>query len=228
MSDDQVLLGQLETDILNYDAAAAVKTAQAIVASGMDIPSAIDCASAAIQQIGQRFQVGDIFLPELMLAGETMKQCMNTFTPHLSAKGSIKRKGKVVIGAVAGDIHDIGKNLVATMLSVNGFEVVDLGVGVQPLKLVDTALNENAQIIALSALMTTSMPYQRDTVALLEEMGLRDKFFVVVGGGPVTGEFAREIHADGWGTTAVSAVRVCERLLESAQRPPAVELVVEK
>ncbi|MCL4393312.1 MAG: cobalamin-dependent protein [Chloroflexi bacterium] len=129
---------------------------------------------------------------------------------------------------MAGDIHDIGKNLVGTMLSVNGFEVVDLGVDVQPFKLVDTAIAENAQIIALSALMTTSMPYQRDTVALLDEMKLRDKFYVVVGGGPVTAEFARDIHADGWGLNAVSAVRVCERLMESRFPPPIQDLFAER
>lgn len=228
MSDRKELLKQLETAVMNYDAAGAVKAVEVIIASGMDIMQAIDCASAAIQRIGEQFQVGEIFLPELMLAGETMKQCMNTFASHLSAGGNLKRKGKVVIGAVAGDIHDIGKNLVATMLSVNGFEVADLGVNVQPFKLVDTAMNEHAQIIALSALMTTSMPYQRDTVALLEEMGLRDQFYVIVGGGPVTEEFAREIRADGWGSTAVSAVRVCERLLESHQRPPVSQVVTEK
>ena len=228
MSDKPDLFKQLETDIMNYDAASSVNTAKEIVAKGLDILQAIDCASAAIQQIGDQFQRGDIFLPELMLAGETMKQCMNVFAPHLSAQASAKRRGKVVVGAVAGDIHDIGKNLVATMLSVNGFDVVDLGVDVQPFKLVDTAMAEGAQIIALSALMTTSMPYQKDTVALLDEMKLRDKFYVIVGGGPVTAEFAQSIHADGWGTNAVSAVRVCERLLESKVKPPVGQLFAER
>ena len=98
--------------------------------------------------------------------------------------------GKVVIGAVAGDIHDIGKNLVATQLSLKGFEVVDVGVNVAPMEIVDRAEHEKAQIIALSALMTTSMPYQRDVIKVLNEMGLRQKYFVVVGGGPVTPEYA--------------------------------------
>lgn len=223
MGDTPELLTQLQQDLLRYDAAAATKTAEAIVASGGDLMQAIDAASAAIHQVGDRFQCGDIYLPELMLAGNAMKQCMNVFAPHLAAQRQSQRKGKVVIAAVAGDIHDIGKNLVATMLSVSGFDVVDLGVNVAPLKIIDAAEREHAQFIALSALMTTSMPYQRDVLALLREMGTRSKFFVIVGGGPVTAEFASGIQADGWGATAVSAVRVCERLLESHREPAAGE-----
>lgn len=227
MSDKPELLAQLQQDLLRYDAAAATKTAEAIVESGGDLLQAIDAASAAIHQVGDRFQCGDIYLPELMLAGNAMKQCMNVLAPHLAAQRQVKRRAKVVIAAVSGDIHDIGKNLVATMLSVNGFDVVDLGVNVAPLKIVDAAEREGAQIIALSSLMTTSMPYQRDVLALLRETGARGRYYVIVGGGPVTAEFARDIQADGWGSTAVSAVRVCERLLDSKLEPAAGEPVLE-
>ena len=226
MSNNQELLDKLYEAIMNYDTKGAVQLAQEIVDSGLDVMEAIGVASQAINKIGDQFECGDIFLPGLMRAGETMKQCMNVLAGHISAQGKVKKKGKVVIGAVAGDIHDIGKNLVATMLTVHGFEVIDLGVDVAPMKFAETAEMENAQFIALSSLMTTSMPYQRDVVNLLQEMGVRDKYFIVVGGGPVTSDFARDIGADGWGVSAVSAVRVCEQLLEAGQQPPVSQILI--
>lgn len=220
------LFRQLEDDILNYDAAATVATAQAIVDGGLDVMQAIDVATAAVNQIGDQFQSGDIFLPELMLAGDTMKQCMAVFSAALVASGGLNKRGKVVIGAVSGDIHDIGKNLVATQLTVKGFDVIDLGVNVAPMEIVERAERERANIIAMSALMTTSIPYQRDVIDALCEMGLRNKFFVVIGGGPVTPEFARMAGADGWASNAVTAALVCEKLLEGGQRPPLAETLV--
>jgi dimethylamine corrinoid protein len=226
MDPQPTLLEQLENDILNYDSESAVQTAQAIVDSGLNVQQAIDVATAAVNQIGDQFQAGDIYLPELMLAGECMRQCMQVLSAALAASGDTHKRGKVVIGAVAGDIHDIGKNLVATQLQVKGFDVLDLGVNVSPMDIVDRAAREKANIIALSALMTTSMPYQRDVINVLCETGLRDKFYVVIGGGPVTPEFARMAGADGWASNAVSAARLCEKLLEGGQRPPLAELLV--
>jgi trimethylamine corrinoid protein len=218
--DKRELLEKLQGDILSYDAKSAVETAQAIVDSGTDVMQAIGVASEAVTQIGDQFECGEIFLPQLMLAGKTMKQIMSILSRHIGAEGEVTTKGKVVIGAVSGDIHDIGKNLVATMLSVHGFDVVDLGVDVPPMEIADKAESEGAQFIALSSLMTTSMPYQRDVVELLQELGVRDRYYVIVGGGPVTPEFAQRIGADGWGASAVSAVRACDQLLESGQQAP--------
>ena len=218
--DKQALHDQLYQNIIDYDGKAAAKTAQAIVDSGLNALEAIGVATKAVTEIGDKFECGDLFLPHLMRAGEAMKQCMRVLSAHLDAAGAAEKKGTVIIGAVSGDIHDIGKNLVATMLSVHGFDVVDLGVDVSPIDIADAAERENAKFIAMSSLMTTSMPYQRDVVEMLQEMGLRDKFFVVVGGGPVTPEFAQDIGADGWGLSAVSAVRVCDQLLASGQQPP--------
>jgi methylmalonyl-CoA mutase cobalamin-binding domain/chain len=130
-----------------------------------------------------------------------------------------------VIGSVAGDIHDIGKNLVATMLSVGGFEVVDLGVGVPAMEFVRAAKKERADIIALSSLMTTTLPYQREVLDLLSEMGLRENYFVVVGGGPVTPDFAVDAGADGWAENAALAVTLCTTLMTSGKKP-GVETVV--
>jgi methylmalonyl-CoA mutase cobalamin-binding domain/chain len=222
------LFQQLEKSLLIYDAEAAVKVAQAIVDAGLDVKGAIDVATTVINRIGDQFQVGDIFLPELMLAGEAMKQCMKVLALPLAASGGSQKRGKVVIGAVAGDIHDIGKNLVSTYLALRGFDVIDLGVNVPPMDFVEKAEQEKANIIALSSLMTTSMPYQRDVINFLREMGLRDKYYIVVGGGPVTPEVAVQAGADGWASNAVAAAIVCGRLMESGQRPPLLKPLMEE
>jgi len=228
MDNKEELLQQFENSLLSYDAEAAVKAAQAIVAAGIDVKTAINVATATINQIGDQFQKGDIFLPELMLAGEAMKGSMDILSAALGASGGGKRGSKAVIGAVSGDIHDIGKNLVATYLSLKGIEVIDLGVNVPPMEFVDKAEREKANIIALSALMTTSMPYQRDVINILSEMGLRDKYYVVVGGGPVTADFAVEAGADGWASNAVAASILCERLIAGGQRPPLPKTLIEE
>jgi len=218
--DQAHLIHQLRENILNYDAESASSTAHAIVASGLDVTQAVASATSAINQIGDEFERGEIYLPQLMLAGVVMKECMAVLSAHLDQTGASKKLGKVVIGAVSGDIHDIGKNLVATQLSVRGFDVLDLGVDVPPLRFVEAAQSERADIIALSALMTTSMWYQRDVIDLLNEMKLRDQFYVIIGGGPVTAEFAGEIGADGWASNAISGSRMCEKIMLNGQRPP--------
>ncbi len=224
--DKEKLHDQLYQNILDFDGPAAAQTAQTIVDNGFEVLAAIDVATKAVTEIGDKFECGEFFLPDLMRAGEAMKQCMKVLSARLEAEGTLKKKGKVVIAAVAGDIHDIGKNLVATMLSVHGYDLVDLGVNVAPLDIADAAERENATFIALSSLMTTSMPYQRDVLEVLNEMGLRDRFYVIVGGGPVTPEFAKDIGADGWGSSAVSAVHVCDRLLNAGQKPPVPETIL--
>jgi len=228
MDNKAKLLKDFENGLLGYDAEAAVKAAQAIVAAGLDVKEAIDVATVAINHVGELFQNGEAFLPELMLAGDAMKQSMVVLSGALGAGGGGKKAGKAVLGAVAGDIHDIGKNLVGTYLALRGLEVIDLGVNVAPMDFVDRAEREKASIIALSALMTTSMPYQRDVINILKEMGLRDKYFVVVGGGPVTSEFAVEAGADGWAPNAIAAAKLCERLLDGAARPPLAKTIIEE
>ncbi len=224
--DKEQLHEQLYLSILDYDGPTAAQTAQAIVDNGFDVMEAIEVATRAVNEIGGEFERGELFLPHLMRAGEAMKQCMKVLSAHLEAEGTAKKKGKVVIAAVSGDIHDIGKNLVATMLSVHGYDVIDLGVNMSPLAIVGAAERDQATFIALSSLMTTAMPYQRDVLEVLNEMGLRNKFYVVVGGGPVTPEFARNIGADGWGENAVAAVRVCDQLLQTGQTPPVSEIIL--
>ncbi len=199
---------------------AVAEIAAQILTAGVDVQAAIDTASATIREIGEQFERGDVYLPDLMIAGRKMERCMAVLRPHLVSTGQAQASGRIVIGSVAGDIHDIGKNLVATMLSVGGFEVVDLGVGVPAMEFVRAARKERADIIALSSLMTTTLPYQREVLELLREMGLRSQFYVIVGGGPVTPQFATEIGADGWAENAALAVGLCTTLMTSGQTPP--------
>lgn len=196
-----------------------VPVAQEIVAQGIDVLEAIQAASEAIRQVGDAYEAGELFLPDLMIAGEKMKRCMDIFRPHLKAGAGEAKSGKVVLGTVSGDIHDIGKNLVGTMLTVGGYELIDLGVDVPPLEFVITARDKGADVLALSALMTASLPYQQEVIQLLHEMGLREKVFVIVGGGPVTAEFAKRIGADGWAENAAGALKLVDRILAGGGKP---------
>lgn len=196
-----------------------VPVAQQIVAEGIDVLDAIQAASEAIRQVGDAYEAGELFLPDLMIAGEKMKRCMDVFRPHLKANAGQTKSGKVVLGTVSGDIHDIGKNLVGTMLTVGGYELIDLGVDVPPLEFITTARDREADVLALSALMTASLPYQQEVIQLLKEMGLREKMFVIVGGGPVTAEFAQRIGADGWAESAAGALKLVDRILSEGKGP---------
>lgn len=150
-----------------------------------------------------------------------MKACQAILMPYISEeKAGETRLGKVVIGTVSSDIHDIGKTMVANMLSVGGFEVHDLGIDVPVRRFIDTAVELNANVIALSALLTTSAYYQGEVIRYLEDVGLRSKYYVVVGGAPVSAEWAAEIGADGYGKTAIDATKLLRRLLTEGVPPP--------
>lgn len=196
-----------------------------LIAEGADALAAIDIATEAMQEIGDRFAAFEIFLPDLMIAGEKMKRCMAVLQPHIQATGGQKASGRVVLGTVSGDLHDIGKNLVATMLTVGGFQVTDLGVNVPPLDFVKAAREQRADIVALSSLMTASLPYQKEVIDLLSEMGQREQYYVIVGGGPVTPEFATQIGADGWAENAAQAVGLCNQLIKSGKTPSAETVI---
>ncbi|MCR4409217.1 MAG: corrinoid protein [Candidatus Saccharicenans sp.] len=189
--------------------------AEKAVAAGMKPLQVIEQACVpAIEEVGRLWEAGDYFLPELIAGAEAMKAAMTVLQEALKSSGqSLKSAGRVVIGTVEGDIHDIGKNLVASMLRASGFEVIDLGADVKVERFVETAEREKADIIALSALLTTTMLNQKRVVELLVSRGLKDKFKVMVGGAPVTEKFAREIGADGYGESAVQAVSVARSLL---------------
>ena len=167
-----------------------------------------------LTEVGERFQSFEVFLPELMMAGEAGVRVTALLDERTAAAGKTPTTlGKVVIGQVQGDLHDIGRNIVRMMLSSHGFKVVDLGRDVAPSAFLEAARNEKADLVALSALMTTTLPAQRRTVRLFEEVGERDKFIIIVGGGPVRQEWSDEIGADGYAPDAASAVELCKRLI---------------
>jgi methylmalonyl-CoA mutase cobalamin-binding domain/chain len=193
------------------------KLADEIVANKINPVDAIQRGGVAgLDKLGKDFENLEAFLPELMAGGETMKVLISKLTPYLE-EGKSALAGTVVIGTVKGDLHDIGKNLVATTLSVNGFNVIDLGVDVNNNKFIEEAKANNADIIALSSLLTTSAYYIDEFINRLKEDGLRSNYKIVVGGGPIEPEWAKEIHADGYSRTAVGAVKVCKELMKADQ-----------
>ena len=167
-------------------------------------------------QVGDLFGRGEIYLPELMLAGRALKAAMDIVRPQIPKAGlgeGGSSQGKVVIATVQSDIHDIGKSLVASMLTAAGFDLIDLGVDVPIKSIIDKAEEVQADIVALSALLTTSMPYIADVVEQLKARGLRQKYFVIVGGASVTPAWAESIGADATAANAIEAVRVCRQLM---------------
>ncbi len=177
--------------------------------------------------VGDRFQTGDAFLPDLIKAGRAMQVCLNVVLPHMQGDQSQSfKKAGVVLGTVNGDVHDIGKNIVRAMLTVDGFEVTDLGVDTPAKEFIMKAQEVGARIIGCSSLLTTSMYYQRDLIRYLKDSGARKKFYVIVGGGSVTPEWAREIGADGWARTAAGAPTLCRQLIENSALPPLAEPII--
>ena len=171
---------------------------------------------AGIRKVGALWEEGEYFLPELAQGADAMKAAMEIIQPALKARRQIRKvHGTIVIGTVEGDIHDIGKTLVATFLEANGFQVFDLGKDVPLDRFVEKAQEESADIICLSALLTTTMTGQARLVKTLEEKGLRERFAVIVGGAPVTPEYAKSIGADGFGTNAVNALSEALKIMEA-------------
>lgn len=168
-----------------------------------------------IEQIGNSWKVGEAFLPDVMMAADAMKVGMAVLEPKIAELGGADNDslGKIVIGTVHGDIHDIGKNIVCALMTAAGFKVYDMGIDQTPENFVTKAEEVGADIIAASALLTTTMGCQRDLVEYLQEKNLRDKYKVIVGGGPTSQAWANEIGADGWAETADEAILLCKRLL---------------
>jgi methylmalonyl-CoA mutase cobalamin-binding domain/chain len=206
----------------------ADRITQEALAAGADPMALIrDAIQPAMDEIGKRYDCGDVFLPELIRSGDAGKAALDHIIPKLSSNdASAARAGTVIIGTMFGDNHDIGKNVVGALLVANGFKVVDVGINTPPKKFLEIAKNEGANIIAASTLITTALPYQREIVQLLRDSGNREKFFVVVGGGPVTPEWAKQIGADGYGRDAKDAVEACLRLVDGVNHPPLAEPVI--
>jgi 5-methyltetrahydrofolate--homocysteine methyltransferase len=166
----------------------------------------------AMAEVGRLFEANEYYVPEMLIAARAMKAGLALLRPEL-VKEDVKPKGKVVLGTVKGDLHDIGKNLVSIMVEGAGFEVIDLGVDVSPEAFVGAARDNDADAIGLSALLTTTMPSMRGTVEALEEAGMRDRVKVIIGGAPVTQKYADEIGADGYGRDAAAAANLVKQLL---------------
>jgi len=186
---------------------------QRAVDSGTDLNRIInDALISAMDIVGKRFADGDIYVPEMLVSAKTMKQGLDIIKPLLTA-GEAEHRGTIVMGTVKGDLHDIGKNLVIMMMEGAGFRIIDLGVDVKIEDLVDTVKKEEADVLGLSALLTTTMPEMQKVIEALEEAGLRNQLKVIVGGAPIDQRFADKIGADGFGADAVEAVRLARQIV---------------
>jgi len=211
------VLRELEWAIENCDVDAAREAAKKVLEAGVDPIVAIEEGAAkGIRKVGEKFHRGEAFLPHLVLAGDAMTEAVRILEKAIpKEKAKAAKRGTIVIGTVEGDIHDIGKNIVAALLKAAGFEVHDVGKDVSAEKFIEKALEVDADVIAASALMTVTMPAQRELIEELKRRGLRETFKVVVGGGSVYPEWAEEIGADGYGRDATEAIEVIKRLIES-------------
>ena len=204
-------LKQLYQHVIEGEASDVEVGVQALLAEGISANTILDEGLiAAMDEVGRRFEEGDFFVPEMLIAARAMQAGLRLLKPHLVASET-KIVGRVAIGTVKGDLHDIGKNLVAMMLEGAGFEVLDLGVDVKPEAFVK-AVQDGVQVIGMSALLTTTMGSMIATIEALKTAGLRDKVKIMVGGAPVTQEYANQIGADAFATDASSAVRVARQL----------------
>jgi corrinoid protein of di/trimethylamine methyltransferase len=206
-------LNKLYSAVLEGDAKTAVATTQAALAAGIDPqPLVTGQMIPAMDEVGRRFETREYFVPELLIAARAMKGALDLLRPLLAERG-VEPMGRVVIGTVKGDLHDIGKGLVAAMLEGGGFEVFDLGVDVSPEKFVRAAQEHAADVVAVSALLTTTMPGMRLVVNAVREAGLHDRCKVIVGGAAVTQQFADAIGADGYSPSASGAVALARSLV---------------
>lgn len=208
-------LTQLYEAILTGDAPLAIEITEAAIAADVDLQSLItDRMIPAMDEVGRRFEEGEFFVPELLIAGRAMKGSLELLRPLLAEQG-VEPVGRVVIGTVKGDLHDIGKGLVASMLEGAGFEVTDLGIDVSSETFVAQVQETNADILALSALLTTTMPAIQDVINAMREAGSLGKCKVMIGGAPITQKYADSVGADGYSSNANGAVALARQLLSA-------------
>ncbi len=209
------IFAAMRQSVIDGDPVAAAALAESALADGVPPLDAIEMGFVpGLSYVGEQFGLGELFLPDMMLAARAMQKAIAILEPEMARQNTARSvAGRVVIGTVKGDIHEIGKNLVGMMLSTSGFEVHDLGVDVAPDRFVDAARDHNADIVGVSALLTTTMAGQRTVVEALDAAGLRPKVRVIVGGAPASGSWATEIGADGYSEDAIGAVALARRLL---------------
>ncbi len=206
-------LDKLNDAVLEGDWKTAAAATHAAIAAGLE-PLAIvtGCLVPAMDEVGRRFECEEYFVPEMLLSARAMKASMDILRPLLAAAGA-QPVGRVAIGTVKGDLHDIGKNLVGAMLEGGGFEVIDLGADVSPERFVEAVAKGNANLVALSALLTVTMPAMKTIIEAFRSAGLREKVKIMVGGAPLTQQYADSIGADGYGDSAGAAVALARKLV---------------
>lgn len=214
---DKDILKDLKQSILDFDEDAALELARESLAAGIDPVEAVGVLADGLNELGVKFERMEVFLPEIMLASDAFKNALSVLEPEIKKKNTEGKKAiPIVIGTVQGDIHQVGKDMVATFLATAGFEVYDLGVDVAPSRFLEEAKRLGAKVIAAASLMSTTRPVQKDLIDFLEAKGVRDQFIVLVGGGVVTQEWADQIAADGYGQDAIATVNLAKRLLHVA------------
>jgi 5-methyltetrahydrofolate--homocysteine methyltransferase len=207
-------LQQLYDAVLTGQAPKAKSVTEEAIAEGIDPQELVNkFMIPAMDEVGRRFENNEYFVPELLIAARAMKEALKIIKPLLAQSGA-EPVGTVAIGTVAGDLHDIGKNLVAALLEGGGFEVIDLGVDVAPEKFIAAVKEKKANIVALSALLTTTMPSMKTTIEKMKEAGIRDQAKVMIGGAPITQQYADEIGADGFSDNASAAVTKARELVK--------------
>ena len=209
------LFKKMSQSILDGDSDAAIALAKQAIQAGIDPLDAISKGFVVgVNQVGDSFASGQAFLPELVMAGEAMKAAVATLEPEMQKRGTSRQVyGKVVLATVEGDIHEIGKTLVGTMLSASGFQVYDLGVDVPTARIIEKVKEVGADLVGLSALLTTTMVKQKEVIDEMDKLGLRKKVKVMVGGAPVTRDWVQKIEADGYSEDAIGAVGQAKKLL---------------
>jgi len=206
-------LKQIADNLIKGKAPEVKQLVQKAIDEGVDVEKVLnEGLVAGMSVVGAKFKANEFYVPEVLIAARAMKAGMGILRPILADK-NIKGVGTVVLGTVRGDLHDIGKNLVAMMLEGAGFEIIDLGVDVSPEKFIETAKEKKADLVGLSALLTTTMPSMKDVVKAVGDSGLKDKVKVMIGGAPLTQSYADEIGADGYAPDAASAVDEAKQLL---------------
>ncbi len=214
MADD--ILGKLKAMVTDFDIDNAQITAQRAIEQGADPLQCAEALTEGVREVGDRFGTGELFLPDLVCASEVVKNALPVIIREIEKQGKkVKSMGKVIIGTVFGDIHSIGKSMVATLLFASGFEVIDLGINVKSEEFLKAVHEYSPDIVAMSALLTTTMMEQQNVIEGLKKEGIRDAVKVIVGGSPINQEFADSIGADGYGATAPEGVRIAKSILSS-------------
>ena len=208
---EEKILKRLQDCIVNLDIDGIGKAAQDALDAGIPPVKAVTEGMAkGMDIVGQKYEAKEYFLAELIMAGEVMKEGMKVLEPHLKGV-DVRTLGKVAVGTVRGDLHDIGKNIVATLLGAAGFDVIDLSVDVTPEQFVEAVRTQKPKIIGMSALLTVTMPEMENVIKELKKAGLRDKVKIIVGGAPLTEDYAKKIGADAYAPNAVAGVNMCKK-----------------